>query len=98
MVDFNFRDCCGCSAHTFPALHKEKNTETSLLRVRSIGLILELECEGSRLNVTFTRILMLLEYKEDMQYRFPTKFCGEIVLHSAPKKNLEAIRFILIPE
>ena len=33
------------------------------LRVRSIGRILEQECEGLRLKITFTRILMLSEYK-----------------------------------
>ena len=44
---------------------------------------------------------MLLEYKGDLQYRFPTKFCLEIVLYlTTKKKTLEAITvmFILIPE
>ena len=30
---------------------------------------------------------MLLEYKRDLQYRFPTKFCLEIVLYLAAKKK-----------
>ena len=32
-----------------------------ILRVRSIGLIPEKECEGLRLKITFTKILMLSE-------------------------------------
>ena len=55
----------------------------------------------SKNHVQFVRILMLLEYKGDLQYRFPTKFCLEIVLYlTTKKKTLEAITvtFILIPE
>lgn len=32
------------------------------------------------------------------QHRFPTNCCWEIVLFLSPKKNLEAIQFIFIPE
>ena len=56
-------------------------------RVRSVGLIPEEECEGLRGKITFARILMLLEYKGDLQYRFPTKCCLEIVLYFAPNKK-----------
>ena len=30
---------------------------------------------------------MLLEYKRDLQYRFPTKFCLEIVLYLVATKK-----------
>ena len=55
----------------------------------------------SKNHVQFARILMLLENKGDLQYRFPTKFCLEIVLYLTTKtKTLEAITvtFILNPE
>jgi len=58
----------------------------------------KIECEGLHLKITFTRILMSSEYKDDLQHRFPTKRCSEIVLHLTPKKNQEAIPFLLIPE
>ena len=57
--------------------------EAASLRVRSIGFIPEQECEGLRRKITFARILMLLEYKRDLQYRFPTKCC----LVSSKEKN-----------
>ena len=74
------------------------NYHRERFRVCSIGHILEKECEGLRRKIMFTRILMLSEYKEDLQHRFLTKCCLEIVLHLTSKKNLEAILFILVSE
>ena len=42
---------------------------------------------SSKNHLQFARILMLLENKGDLQYRFPTKFCLEIVLYLTTKKK-----------
>ena len=44
------------------------------------------------------RILMLSEDKGEYQHRLWSKCCRYIFLNLPPKKNLEIIPFILIPE
>ena len=44
------------------------------------------------------KILVLSEYKRDLQHHFPTKVYIDIFLNFIPEKKLEVIPFIRIPE
>ena len=66
-----------------PVVRRGNSVRLALFRNRNAKVF--------RLKITFTRILMLTEYTQDLQHHFATKFCREIVLHLTPKKNLEAI-------
>ena len=48
--------------------------------------------------ITPTKIVMLSEYKEKFQHRFRSKCYRCVFLNLPPKKSLEVILFILIPE
>ena len=53
----------------------------------------------SKNHVQFARILMLLEYKGDLQLSFSDKtLFRNCPVFSSKEKKLEAITFILIPE
>ena len=78
----------------FNDLHKTKHSTEAAFDWPYSGI----RIQKLLLKVIPERILVLSEYKRDLQHHFPTKVYINIFLNLIPEKKLKVIPFIRIPE